>query len=107
MDALPSQLSGGAIFHGVAASPSRAPLHACQLLHAQVTAAWNSSDSVVHVLKLLLETSEGLCAQDNGFREGDHVRRIPFEVMVRGDKQPFYEETLEVRGAERSKSPRK
>ena len=36
-------------------------------------------------------------AQDNGFREGDHVRRIPFEVMVRGDKQPFYEETLEVR----------
>ena len=48
-----------------------------------------------------LETSVGSCAQDNGFREGDHVRRIPFEVMVRGDKQPFYEETLEVRAAER------
>ncbi|CAL8467454.1 g6992 [Coccomyxa elongata] len=35
---------------------------------------------------------------DNGFREGDHVRRIPFEVMVKGDKAPFYEETLEDAG---------
>lgn len=37
-------------------------------------------------------------AQDFGFREGDHVRRIPFEVMVKGDKAPFYEETLEDAG---------
>ena len=36
--------------------------------------------------------------QDNGFREGDHVRRIPFEVMVKGDAEPFYEETLEDAG---------
>ncbi len=36
--------------------------------------------------------------QDNGFREGDHVRRIPFEVMVKGDAAPFYEETLEDAG---------
>ena len=36
--------------------------------------------------------------QDNGFREGDHVRRIPFEVMVKGDAVPFYEETLEDAG---------
>ncbi|EIE24466.1 cyclophilin-like protein [Coccomyxa subellipsoidea C-169] len=35
---------------------------------------------------------------DFGFREGDHVRRIPFEVMVKGDKAPFYEETLEDAG---------
>ena len=26
------------------------------------------------------------------------MRRIPFEVMVKGDKQPFYEETLEDAG---------
>jgi len=26
------------------------------------------------------------------------VRRIPFEVMVKGDKAPFYEETLEDAG---------
>ena len=36
--------------------------------------------------------------QDNGFKEGDAVRRIPFEVMVKGDKAPFYEETLEDAG---------
>lgn len=36
--------------------------------------------------------------QDNGFKEGDTVRRIPFEVMVKGDKVPFYEETLEDAG---------
>jgi cyclophilin family peptidyl-prolyl cis-trans isomerase len=36
--------------------------------------------------------------QDFGFREGDSVRRIPFEVMVKGDKEPFYEETLEDAG---------
>ncbi len=34
-------------------------------------------------------------AQDNGYAEGGKVRRIPFEVMVRGDKAPVYEETLE------------
>lgn len=37
-------------------------------------------------------------SQDNGFKEGDTVRRIPFEVMVKGDKVPFYEETLEDAG---------
>ena len=36
--------------------------------------------------------------QDNGFKENGQVRRIPFEVMVKGDKQPFYEETLEDAG---------
>ena len=40
----------------------------------------------------------GVAAQDFGFREGDKVRRIPFEVMVKGDKAPFYEETLEDAG---------
>ena len=39
-----------------------------------------------------------LPAQDNGFKEGGAVRRIPFEVMVKGDKAPFYEETLEDAG---------
>ena len=34
-------------------------------------------------------------AQDNGFAVNGQVRRIPFEVMVRGDKAPVYEETLE------------
>ncbi|KAK9828041.1 hypothetical protein WJX81_004327 [Elliptochloris bilobata] len=32
---------------------------------------------------------------DNGFAVNGQVRRIPFEVMVRGDKAPVYEETLE------------
>ena len=36
-----------------------------------------------------------VCAQDNGFAVNGQVRRIPFEVMVRGDKAPVYEETLE------------
>lgn len=36
--------------------------------------------------------------QDNGFKENGQVRRIPFEVMVKGDKVPFYEETLEDAG---------
>jgi len=33
-----------------------------------------------------------------GYVEGGQVRRIPFEVMVEGDKVPVYEETLEDNG---------
>ncbi len=33
--------------------------------------------------------------QADAFVENGKVRRIPFEVMVRGDKLPVYEETLE------------
>lgn len=33
-----------------------------------------------------------------GFVENGEVRRIPFEVMVEGDKVPVYEETLEDNG---------
>lgn len=33
-----------------------------------------------------------------GFVENGEVRRIPFEVMVQGDKEPVYEETLEDNG---------
>lgn len=34
----------------------------------------------------------------DGFVENGKVRRIPFEVMVQGDKEPVYEETLEDNG---------
>ena len=35
--------------------------------------------------------------QDEGYRDPNtgEIRRVPFEVMVEGDKQPIYEETLE------------
>ncbi|CAL5222330.1 g4676 [Coccomyxa viridis] len=46
----------------------------------------------------VVQTGDPGPEQDNGFKEGDTVRRIPFEVMVKGDKAPFYEETLEDAG---------
>lgn len=36
--------------------------------------------------------------QAEGFVENGEVRRIPFEVMVQGDKVPVYGETLEDNG---------
>lgn len=36
--------------------------------------------------------------QGEGFVENGQVRRIPFEVMVQGDKEPVYEETLQDNG---------
>ncbi|CAK0787337.1 hypothetical protein CVIRNUC_010556 [Coccomyxa viridis] len=46
----------------------------------------------------IVQTGDPGPEQDNGFKENGQVRRIPFEVMVKGDKQPFYEETLEDAG---------
>jgi len=39
-----------------------------------------------------------LLLQAEGFVENGEIRRIPFEVMVEGDKIPVYEETLEDNG---------
>jgi cyclophilin family peptidyl-prolyl cis-trans isomerase len=39
-----------------------------------------------------------LLLQAEGFVENGEIRRIPFEVMVEGDKVPVYEETLEDNG---------
>lgn len=36
--------------------------------------------------------------QSQGFVEDGKVRTIPLEVMVKGDKVPVYEETLEENG---------
>ena len=36
--------------------------------------------------------------QSDGFVQNGMVRRIPFEVMVKGDKVPVYEETLQDNG---------
>lgn len=35
--------------------------------------------------------------QDEGYRDPNtgEIRRVPFEIMVEGDKKPIYEETLE------------
>ncbi len=35
--------------------------------------------------------------QDEGYRDPNtgEIRRVPFEIMVEGDKVPIYEETLE------------
>jgi len=38
------------------------------------------------------------CLQAQGFVEGGKVRTIPLEIMVKGDKVPVYEETLEENG---------
>lgn len=37
------------------------------------------------------------CLQDDGYRDPNtgEIRHVPFEIMVEGDKQPIYEETLE------------
>jgi cyclophilin family peptidyl-prolyl cis-trans isomerase len=51
-----------------------------------------------------IQRADGFVVQtgkpDNGegFVENGEVRRIPFEVMVEGDKVPVYEETLEDNG---------
>ncbi len=39
-----------------------------------------------------------LSLQSQGFVEDGKVRTIPLEVMVKGDKVPVYEETLEENG---------
>lgn len=40
----------------------------------------------------------GKPSNGEGFEEDGQIRRIPFEVMVEGDKVPVYEETLEDNG---------
>ena len=43
------------------------------------------------------ESSCLVCAQDEGYKDPNtgEIRRVPFEIMVEGDKKPIYEETLE------------
>lgn len=39
-----------------------------------------------------------LLPQSQGFEVDGKVRTIPLEIMVQGDKEPVYEETLEENG---------